>query len=1032
MYAHLPLLIPLIYLLAAIPYASLGLYAWHHRPAAAVIPFAWMMLGMAVWSSLYSLEILFPDVNTKLRLDNIEYFGVVSIPVFFLIFALEYNGKGHLLTLRNKGLLWCIPLVILILVSTNEFHGLMWKSATVEQSYGLFLLNIQPQFFFWVNVIYSYILLLAGSLILIMEFVQRPGIYRFQASLVIIGLIFPWIGNVIYLTGLGPIQNLDLTPLFFVPTSIALGWAIARYRLLDVIPLEHAAVLQNMRDGVIVLDSQERVLYINPIAGLLMGRTEAETIGQPLTRVSASYADAITPELTGQEKQFEVTFNGSGSASIYDVTISPMPAPQKSIAPQNSNYVVIFHDITQRKEMETILSRREAMMEAVSLAADQFLKESLWEHNIPDILKRIGQAADVSRVYVVMNYTDEKGVLHSSLCYEWAAPGIKSRLDDLNMQHIPLQQAGFSRWEDTLKKGQSVHGLLREFPESEKDFLKKYRIKSMAVMPIFVDKLWWGFVGFDDCRRERKWTVVELEALHIAANIFGSTETRARAEQKLLRRQRTLNMLHEIVLLSLQAPNLQSMAHNLVERMKELLNADGCYLALWDEPYRQAIPLAGSGKEIDAFLAFRPAPGEKTLTASALQIGHTLVIGDTQNHQLTDYKFPPNFSAKSIIVFPLIAGNNRLGAIILTSNRYRQLLPEEISIGELASSLIAISLEKFQAMEHARRRAEESETLRKAGAAVTETLHHEEAVVRILEQLSQVISYDSASVQILDGNELEIIGGRGWENVSDVIGIRFPIPGDNPNTIVIQTGKPYLLLEADKAYKAFNNPPHNHILSWLGVPLMVQDRVIGLLAVDSSKPHHFTNENINLVAAFAEQVAIALENARLFTQTQTLAITDALTGVYNRRGLIELGEFEFARARRISRPFSVIMIDIDHFKRVNDHHGHAAGDEVLRALAQRCRVGSRTVDLVGRYGGEEFLILLPESSLESARLVAERLRQSLHNESIQTEAGPMRITISIGVAEMTDTDNLKSLIARADGALYEAKNSGRNRVVLAK
>lgn len=292
-----------------------------------------------------------------------------------------------------------------------------------------------------------------------------------------------------------------------------------------------------------------------------------------------------------------------------------------------------------------------------------------------------------------------------------------------------------------------------------------------------------------------------------------------------------------------------------------------------------------------------------------------------------------------------------------------------------------------------------------------------------------MIPYATASIQILNENKLEIIGGSGFADPKAVIGMRFPGPGDNPNTIVIETGKPYLLPEIGNVYGEFKKAPHNHIHSWLGVPLIFQERVIGLLTIDSATPNQFTQENISLAAAFADQVSVALENSRIYEKAQSQAITDSLTSVYNRRGLFQIGEFELSRARRIGRPFCALMFDIDHFKRVNDHYGHATGDQTLRGLAERCRIISRTVDIIGRYGGEEFVILLPETRPESARLVAERLRQSITTEPFTTDAGPLRITVSIGVAEAADLDTLGALIERADAALYAAKEAGRNCVV---
>jgi diguanylate cyclase (GGDEF)-like protein len=521
-----------------------------------------------------------------------------------------------------------------------------------------------------------------------------------------------------------------------------------------------------------------------------------------------------------------------------------------------------------------------------------------------------------------------------------------------------------------------------------------------------------------------------LDVLHVLANIFGNAETRIRAEQKLLRRQHTLNMLHEIVVLSLKASNLQSMSQELVDKMGELMKADGCFITLWDESYQQVVPLSAYSVDKEKYLSYRPVPGENTLTASALKTARPLILEDVKNSPMQSYKFLESFPAKSLIVFPLIAGGRRIGAIILSYHRSRRFQDEEIALGEQASDLIALSLEKFQAMEHAHRRVRESETLRKAGTAVTETLDAKEAVARILEQLAQVIPYDSASVQLFDGNELEIVGGRGWENEKEILGLRFPIPGDNPNTVVIRKGQPYNLPDADKKYVAFHNPPHNHIRSWLGVPLIVQKRIIGLLAIDSSKPNHFTNENVELATMFADQAAINLANTLRFREVQSQALTDPLTGLYNRRGLFELGRVEFARSNRTGRSFSGIMIDLDHFKRINDTYGHYIGDQVLCELAKRCKKCVREIDYVGRYGGEEIIILLPETNMKAALDVAERLRLAITSQPMQVEGGlELDVSASLGVAQRDEnTTSLEMLIARADQAMYIAKHKGRNRV----
>jgi diguanylate cyclase (GGDEF)-like protein len=217
--------------------------------------------------------------------------------------------------------------------------------------------------------------------------------------------------------------------------------------------------------------------------------------------------------------------------------------------------------------------------------------------------------------------------------------------------------------------------------------------------------------------------------------------------------------------------------------------------------------------------------------------------------------------------------------------------------------------------------------------------------------------------------------------------------------------------------------------SWLGVPLVVKDRVIGLMELWSAEARAFGADESRLVAAFADEVAVALENARLFEETRRLAVTDSLTGLYNRRQFFALGEREMELALRYpSRRLSAFLLDIDHFKQVNDSYGHATGDRVLVEVARVLRQELRKIDLFARVGGEEFAGLLPESGLDGARQTAERLR--VRFESLSSPSIP-RFTVSLGVAEVgPDCPDLDTLLERCDQALYEAKGRGRNQVAV--
>lgn len=169
-----------------------------------------------------------------------------------------------------------------------------------------------------------------------------------------------------------------------------------------------------------------------------------------------------------------------------------------------------------------------------------------------------------------------------------------------------------------------------------------------------------------------------------------------------------------------------------------------------------------------------------------------------------------------------------------------------------------------------------------------------------------------------------------------------------------------------------------------------------------------------------------------YQNSLAMALTDSLTGLYNRRYLIAHAASLVERTRAAAKPLAVLMIDVDHFKLVNDSHGHAVGDEVLCQVAERMTLNIRTVDMLARFGGEEFVALMPDTPIELAETVAERLRAAVADTPFETAVGPLSGTISVGVAEaLGPAETVDSLLKRADDALYAAKRGGRNRVVVA-
>ena len=188
----------------------------------------------------------------------------------------------------------------------------------------------------------------------------------------------------------------------------------------------------------------------------------------------------------------------------------------------------------QRRRVEEELRSRDAILEAVRFAADQFLGEAAgWEESIRAVLRRLGEATDASRVYVFVNYTGDDGELWATQRHEWVAPGISAQIDNPVLMGLPYKAAGFGRWIEMLGRGDLVHGHVRDLPENEQPELRAEEILSIAVVPIFVEGRWWGFIGFDECVEEREWSAAEVGALGAAAGTLGAAIRRRQTEERL-------------------------------------------------------------------------------------------------------------------------------------------------------------------------------------------------------------------------------------------------------------------------------------------------------------------------------------------------------------------------------------------------------------------------------------------------------------------------------------------------------------------
>ncbi len=325
------------------------------------------------------------------------------------------------------------------------------------------------------------------------------------------------------------------------------------------------------------------------------------------------------------------------------------------------------------------------------------------------------------------------------------------------------------------------------------------------------------------------------------------------------------------------------------------------------------------------------------------------------------------------------------------------------------------------------------EALLDTSEGLNSTLELETLLDRILENTDRVLSSDTGAILLIEKGSLKVIRGRGYieKGYGDItLNPPFRINERQNMKDMFESGLPIAIPDTID-YPGWDPLPENvWAKSYIGVPLKIHEKVIGFISLFSAEKNYYSIIDSERLKPFANQAAIALENARLYSATQLKAETDELTGLKNRRSFFEMGAREVERAARFNHALSVLMIDLDGFKEINDTFGHPVGDRLLTRLADVLKCKLRNVDLIARYGGDEFIILLPENDSKGAIDAAERICRNLEQVKIETAQGMATVTASVGVASLGDTlTTLSGLIEQADRALYTAKKFGKNRVV---
>lgn len=308
--------------------------------------FIYLTLSVEIWAFFMGLEYGVVEPAWKIVFAKFEYLGIAFIGATWLMFALNYSRRDEWLTLRNIGLLFAIPVLSLIAVFTNEWHGLIWPNITPSSNLPGAGLVYEHGFAFWLIFSFNYLTLATGTVLMIHNALRSRDLYRWQIVGLITSAVIPWVGNLIYVSGLSPIPALDLTPIAFSLSAIAIALSIFYFGLFDLAPIARDQLIEHLMDGMLVLDASDRVVDINPKARQFMKIDEEKVIGQPVSNFSNAI-ELIGPFGGVESAQVEVTLK-QGPVNNIELRISPLVDETGKLAGR----LFIVRDISERKQVE--------------------------------------------------------------------------------------------------------------------------------------------------------------------------------------------------------------------------------------------------------------------------------------------------------------------------------------------------------------------------------------------------------------------------------------------------------------------------------------------------------------------------------------------------------------------------------------------------------------------------------------------------------------------------------------------------------
>lgn len=709
----------------------LAFYVWRRRPTPGAAPIALLMIAVAEWSLAYALRLGSVDLATKVFWSQVRNIGVAVTPVAWLAFALQYTGREKWLTRRNVALLAIEPSVALLLAWTNGHHGLIWNSLGLDTGGSFPVLVTTYGAWYWINAAYFYLLFLLGASLLAQRLIRSPGLYRRQSAALLIGILIPVAGHLCSNFHLIPSLNLNLTPFGFAVSGLTIAWGLFRYRLLDVAPLARDAIIKDMSDGVIVLDTQIRVVDLNPSAERIIDCLASDIIGQPLAQILPLQPDIVERCRRGDSVHTEAALEEGAAARTYDVRAAPLRGWRDRV----TGHLIVLRDVTElkqadeslrkaRKELEVRVQERTAeltqaneSLQSQIAEREQAEKEMQRRATQMALLYEVGQRVSgeleldallseiVAAISETLGYYNVMLLLlderNERLIRKAIAGGYSDVFQDVLQVAVGKGMIGrAAETGATLVSGDVSQApyYVRKAGEDTRSELAvpiKSGEKVIGVLDVQSSELG----AFDES------DVVAIETLsaQIAvaienARLYEAIERelaeRKQAEQALARHNRELALLNRASQAFSSTLDLDQVLAIVLEEARRLLSVTACSVWLVEPETKDIVCRHSIGPHSDVVLGWRLPPGEG-VAGWVVSSGEMLIVPDTQADERyfngVDQK--TGLSLRSILNVPLRAEQKVIGVLQVMDTNVDSFDAADASLIEPLAASASIAIE---------------------------------------------------------------------------------------------------------------------------------------------------------------------------------------------------------------------------------------------------------------------------------------------------------------------------------------------------